>query len=81
MANKWEGETAFILKTMPLSYEILKQQGIATRAPYLTRGNWVRIGNPTRLSDEDLGSYIKQSYEIIAAKLTKASKASLKQGN
>lgn len=77
MGNEWEGQPAFILKTTPLSYEILLQQGIATRAPYLTRGNWVRISNPTALADADLGNYIKQSYGIVAAKLPKATRASL----
>jgi predicted DNA-binding protein (MmcQ/YjbR family) len=78
MANQWEGEIAFVLKTSPLAFEILQQQGIATRAPYLTRGNWVRISNPTSLSDAELAFYIRQSYDIVAAKLPKAIKASLK---
>jgi predicted DNA-binding protein (MmcQ/YjbR family) len=78
MANKWEGDVAFILKTSPLACEILKQQGIATRAPYLTRGNWVRISNPTSLTDAELAGYIRQSYDIVAAKLPKAIKATLK---
>ncbi len=78
MANKWEGAIAFILKTSPLSYEILVQQGIATRAPFLSRGNWVRISNPTPLSDSELAGYIKQSYDIIAANLTKATRTALK---
>lgn len=75
MANEWGGNTAFIFKAMPLSYQILLEQGIATRAPYLTRGNWLQIANPTNLSDADLTSYVKQSYQIIASKLPKATKA------
>jgi predicted DNA-binding protein (MmcQ/YjbR family) len=77
MANQWEGDTAFILKITPLSYEILLSQGIATRAPYLTRGNWVRISNPSALSDADLSNYIRQSYGIIFAKLPKAVRLTL----
>jgi len=77
MAHEWEGNTAFILKATPLSYQILLEQGIATRAPYLTRGNWLQIINPTKLSDADLAGYIKQSYQIIAAKLPKATKAEI----
>jgi len=77
MANRWEGELAFILKTSPLACEILRQQGIASLAPYLTRGNWVRIGNPTMLSDAELASYIRQSYDIVVAKLPKAVRAGL----
>lgn len=77
MGNEWEGQPAFILKTTPLSYEILLQQGIASRAPYLTRGNWVRISNPTVLPDADLSRYIQQSYDIIAAKLPKATRTAI----
>ena len=77
MANEWEGKTGFILKATPLSYQILLEQGIATRAPYLTRGNWLHITNPTTLTDADLTDYIKQSYQIIATKLPKAKKAEI----
>jgi predicted DNA-binding protein (MmcQ/YjbR family) len=77
MGNTWEGKPAFILKTTPLSYEILLAQGIATRAPYLTRGNWVRISNPTALPDADLSDYIRQSYDIVAARLPKATRAAI----
>jgi predicted DNA-binding protein (MmcQ/YjbR family) len=77
LANKWNGETAFVLKASPLSYQILLEQGIATRAPYLARGNWLQIANPTTLPDADLAAYIKQSYQIIAAKLPKAVKAEI----
>jgi predicted DNA-binding protein (MmcQ/YjbR family) len=79
LTNKWDGEIAFILKTTPLACEILQQQDIATRAPYLTRGNWVRISNPTSLSDAELGGYIRQSYDIVAAKLPKTVRATLHQ--
>lgn len=77
LANTWNGETAFVLKASLLSYQILLEQGIATRAPYLTRGNWLQIANPTTLPDADLAAYIKQSYQIIAAKLPKALKAEI----
>ena len=65
------------MKATPLSYQILLEQGIATRAPYLTRGNWLHIANPTPLSDTDLTDYIRQSYQIIATKLPKATKAEI----
>jgi predicted DNA-binding protein (MmcQ/YjbR family) len=62
---------SYIFKTMPLSFEILLEQGLATRAPYLRRGNWVMVSG-NAMSEADLDSYIKQSYGIIAAKLPKA---------
>ena len=77
MANNWDGEIAFIMKATPLSYQILLEQGMATRAPYLTRGNWLRISRVAKLPDADLAGYIRQSYQIIAAKLPKATRIAL----
>lgn len=77
MAHEWQADTGFILKATPLSYQILLEQGIATRAPYLVRGNWLQILNPTVLSDADLAGYIRQSYRIIAGRLPKTIKSSL----
>ena len=77
LANHWNGEIAFVMKATPLSYQILLEQGIATRAPYLTRGNWLQIATPTTLSDADLADYIKQSYQIIATKLPKTTRTEL----
>jgi predicted DNA-binding protein (MmcQ/YjbR family) len=75
--HQWDQKPGFIMKATPLSYQILLEQGIATRAPYLTRGNWLQILEPTQLSDADLQNYIRQSYEIIFASLPKAVKAGL----
>ena len=77
LANQWEGNLAFVMKATPLSYQILLEQGIATRAPYLTRGNWLQIATPTKLPDADLTSCIKQSYQIIAAKLPKTTRVEI----
>jgi predicted DNA-binding protein (MmcQ/YjbR family) len=77
LAHEWNGNIAFMLKATPLSYQILVEQGIATRAPYLTRGNWLQIAIPTVLSDTDLSSYIRESYRIIAGKLPKVLRAEL----
>jgi predicted DNA-binding protein (MmcQ/YjbR family) len=76
MGNEAQGHPGFILKTTPLTYEILLEQGIATRAPYLTRGNWVRISDPAP-PDAELADYIQQSYDIIAATLPKATRKAL----
>jgi predicted DNA-binding protein (MmcQ/YjbR family) len=71
------GQPYFVFKTTPLSFEILLQQGIASRAAYLTRGNWVSVGNPTSLPDADLATYLRQSYDIVAGKLPKAMRQAL----
>ena len=40
-------------------------------APYMARAKWVLVTNASRLSKEEWKYYIKQSYELVKAKLTK----------
>ena len=40
-------------------------------APYMARAKWVLVTEPTRLRKKEWEEYIKQSYELIKAKLTK----------
>ncbi len=67
----------YIFKTTPLSFEILLEQNMATRAPYLTRGHWVQVPGKMKLPDQDLAAYLAQSHKIISAGLTKASRQAL----
>jgi predicted DNA-binding protein (MmcQ/YjbR family) len=69
------GAPYFIFKTTPLSFEILLAEGLAVRAPYLTRGYWVQAGGENAPPDAHLAQYIKQSYNIVAASLTKVARA------
>ncbi len=52
----------YVFKTKPASFEMLLEQGVASPAPYLPRGHWVRIGDPDVLSEHDLTLYLAQSY-------------------
>jgi predicted DNA-binding protein (MmcQ/YjbR family) len=70
-ANVEAGEPYFVFKTAPLSFEILLEQGIAIRAPYLPRGHWVRVTGTRAMKDADLAAYLKQSYEIVLAGLSR----------
>jgi predicted DNA-binding protein (MmcQ/YjbR family) len=38
-------------------------------APYVARYKWVLVQNPARLSKKEWEHYIKQSYELVKAKL------------
>jgi len=40
-------------------------------APYMARAKWVLVTQPSRLPKKEWESYIKHSYEMIKAKLTK----------
>ena len=69
------GEAAYVFKTTPLSFALLLDQGLASRAPYLPRGNWVRVSGG--VPDAMLRDLLRQSYDLVAARLTKATRASL----
>ncbi len=73
------GEDAYVFKATPLAFQILREQGQATRAPYLPRGNWLRVEGDA-MSRKELFVHIEQSYRLIAASLTKAQRAELGLG-
>lgn len=71
----WRNQLVF--KTTPLSYEIMRGQTGIVRAPY-TQRNWLAIAQDSDLSDEEIRAYIKQSYKLVAQKLTKKQRLELK---
>jgi predicted DNA-binding protein (MmcQ/YjbR family) len=40
-------------------------------APYMARAKWVLVNDASKLSKKEWETYIKQSYELVKAKLTK----------
>ena len=46
-------------------------------APYMARAKWVLVTEPSKLHKKEWEQYIKQSYELIKAKLTKKLRAEL----
>ena len=46
-------------------------------APYMARAKWVAVNDKARLSKKDWEAYIRQSYELVKAKLTKKTKEEL----
>jgi predicted DNA-binding protein (MmcQ/YjbR family) len=40
-------------------------------APYMARAKWVLVTNPSKLHKQDWELYIRQSYDLVKAKLTK----------
>ena len=47
-------------------------------APYLARAKWVLVSNEAKLSKEEWQKFLKQSYELVAQKLTKKQRNLLK---
>jgi predicted DNA-binding protein (MmcQ/YjbR family) len=46
-------------------------------APYMARAKWVLVTNPSKLNKKEWEGYIRQSYEMVKAKLTKKDRALL----
>ena len=40
-------------------------------APYMARAKWVQLTDPNKITKKELEKFIKQSYELVKAKLTK----------
>src|SRR3981189_984635 len=66
------------LKCAPETFhELLEIEGISP-APYVGRYKWVMLANSNVLSANELESLIRQSYELVAAKAPKQTKATRK---
>lgn len=52
-------------------FEALSIQDGFMPAPYMARAKWVLVTNPSRLHKQEWEDYIRQSYELVKAKLTR----------
>jgi predicted DNA-binding protein (MmcQ/YjbR family) len=71
------GQHGIVLKVAPMSFEMLTQEPGITQAPYMAKGQWIRVVDDNPLSDEDLAAYIRQAHRIMAGSLTKKLQAEL----
>ena len=55
----------------------LLERGGIIPAPYMARNKWVMIEQPGALTRQEWMDYIMKSYTLVAAKLTKKTKAEL----
>lgn len=46
-------------------------------APYLARAHWVQVAEPARLPVPELQAFLRQSYELVRAKLPKKTQRDL----
>ena len=52
-------------------FEELSNRDGFTPAPYMARNKWVLVTNPARFNKKEWEAYVKGSYEMVKAKLTK----------
>lgn len=58
-------------KCPPESFVVLTAIEGVTQAPYFAKGQWVRVLKGTELSGDELEAYLRRSYMLVAAGLTK----------
>ena len=56
--------------------ELSDQPGMAP-APYMARAFWISVTEPERFSTDELGAFVRRSYELVRANLTKKAQAAL----
>lgn len=71
------GQHALVFKVKPMSFEMLTQEEGITQAPYMAKGQWVRVVEASPLSDDDIAAYVSAAHRIMAGGLTKKLQAEL----
>ena len=68
-----DGQVSVSFKVSPLAFEILGEQAGLRPAPYLaSRGmKWIQRTSDETMSDADFCDYLKESYRLVGAGLTK----------
>lgn len=67
----------FSFKVDPAVFPVLTQQPGISSAPYLARASWIRLEHSTVLPHEALEDLLRESYELVAAKLSKRTRERL----
>lgn len=71
-----EGES-LSFKVDPLVFPILTRTPGVIPAPYLARAQWIRLETAETLPRAELEGLLRESHQLIAAKLTRKLRASL----
>ncbi len=72
-------DAGFVFKATPMGFALLREQGLATRAPYLTRGHWLHVA-PKALKKAELFGYLAESHRLAVAALTRVQRRELGLG-
>lgn len=73
-----EGPFAAAFKVREEEFDELSSANGIIPAPYMARNKWVKVEDADALSMKEWEHYIRQSYELVKAKLPKRLLASLK---
>ncbi len=64
-------EHSVSLKTTPAVFADLIQHESVDPAPYLARNHWILVRDHTLLSQDELATLLRGSYELVLGKLSK----------
>jgi predicted DNA-binding protein (MmcQ/YjbR family) len=72
-------QESFLFKVSDIAYEFLSEQPGLRPAPYLAARSmkWIQHYGEPGLSDADLKDYFRESYDLVARRLTKKKLAEL----
>jgi predicted DNA-binding protein (MmcQ/YjbR family) len=68
---------SIVFKCTEDSFVVLTGIGSAKQAPYFAKRQWVCVPRAIDFSDEELESYLRRSYQLVAAGLTKKARQEL----
>lgn len=74
-----DGAFGVTFKVSPIAFEFLKEQDGCRPAPYLaSRGmKWIQLYTDGGLSDSELKDYLRESFKLVAAGLSKKTQRDL----
>lgn len=67
------------LKADPEEFAELTERPGIIPAPYLARAKWIAIETPETLSVTEIAALLRKSYDLVVAKLSRASRESLER--
>ena len=68
---------SIVFKCTSDSFVVLTGIGSARQAPYFAKGQWVCVPKSRDFSDDELEAYVRRSYQLVAAALTKKARHEL----
>lgn len=72
-----EGGNNASFKVTDEAFDALCEREGIIPAPYMARNRWIHVSKPSVFSKKEWEFYIRQSYELVTAKLTKKVKKEL----
>ena len=66
-----EGDPGVSFKVKEEEFDELSTSQAIIPAPYMARNKWVKVQQWERFSEQEWAHYVKQSYELVKAKLPK----------